>query len=224
MKKLCGVLICFFLLTFISSARIIEVADAGVTDKLKAVIAAKNAPAAPAGPWTDDFNRDNEDPLSTNWSNLATTGLSLVSNVASGTAEDGSYYTGSSLAANQYIQIAASAGLYNVNPYLYLRTEGTLTTGIYVKIAEWNSVSVHDASDDATLGAISTDDLSGAGTWKASIEGTGASKTVRFYLNGSEQGTAISSISEGPDAAGYVGVYTWGAGTSIFDDFECGDL
>jgi len=43
MKKLCGVLICFFLLTFISSARIIEVADAGITDKLKAVIAAKNA-------------------------------------------------------------------------------------------------------------------------------------------------------------------------------------
>ena len=35
--------ICFLLFTFISSARIIEVADAGITDKLKAVIAAKNA-------------------------------------------------------------------------------------------------------------------------------------------------------------------------------------
>ena len=212
------------ILTILLLAFCVSISGAGITDQMRRVIAAKNAAAPPAGPWTDDFNRDNEDPLSTNWSNLATTGLSLVSNVASGVAEEGSYYTGSSLAANQYIQIAASAGLYNVNPYLYLRTEGTLTTGIYVKIAAWNSVSVHDASDDATLGAISTDDLSGAGTWKASIEGTGASKTVRFYLNGSEQGTAISSISEGPDAAGYVGVYTWGAGTSIFDDFECGDL
>ena len=43
MKKLSGVLVCLLLFTFISSARIIEVADAGVTDKLKAVIAAKNA-------------------------------------------------------------------------------------------------------------------------------------------------------------------------------------
>jgi len=43
MKKLSGVLVCLLLFTFISSARIIEVADAGITDKFKAVIAAKNA-------------------------------------------------------------------------------------------------------------------------------------------------------------------------------------
>ena len=48
MKKLSGVFICLLLFTFISSARIIEVADAGITDKLRAVIAAKNV-AAPAG-------------------------------------------------------------------------------------------------------------------------------------------------------------------------------
>ena len=48
MKKLSGVFICLLLFTFISSARIIEVADAGITDKLKAVIAAKNAGGAPA--------------------------------------------------------------------------------------------------------------------------------------------------------------------------------
>ena len=44
MKKLITILAIVLLAT--SSARIIEVADAGVTDKLKAVIAAKNAPAA----------------------------------------------------------------------------------------------------------------------------------------------------------------------------------
>ena len=43
MKKLSGVFICLLLFTVLSSARIIEVADAGITDKLKAVIAAKNA-------------------------------------------------------------------------------------------------------------------------------------------------------------------------------------
>ena len=48
MKKLSGVFICLLLFTVLSSARIIEVADAGITDKLKAVIAAKNA-GAPAG-------------------------------------------------------------------------------------------------------------------------------------------------------------------------------
>ena len=48
MKKLSGVFICLLLFTFISSARIIEVADAGITDKLRAVIAAKNAGGAPA--------------------------------------------------------------------------------------------------------------------------------------------------------------------------------
>jgi len=37
------------LFTFISSARIIEVADAGITDKLKAVIAARNVPAPGSG-------------------------------------------------------------------------------------------------------------------------------------------------------------------------------
>ena len=47
MKKLSGVFICLLLFTFISSARIIEVADAGITDKLRAVIAAKNAGGAP---------------------------------------------------------------------------------------------------------------------------------------------------------------------------------
>ena len=50
MKKLSGVFICLLLFTFISSARIIEVADAGITDKLKAVIAAKNAPAGGGAP------------------------------------------------------------------------------------------------------------------------------------------------------------------------------
>jgi len=49
MKKLSGVFICLLLFTFISSARIIEVADAGITDKLRAVIAAKNAGAPAAG-------------------------------------------------------------------------------------------------------------------------------------------------------------------------------
>ena len=49
MKKLSGVFICLLLFTFISSARSIEVADAGITDKLKAVIAAKNAPAGGGG-------------------------------------------------------------------------------------------------------------------------------------------------------------------------------
>ena len=49
MKKLSGVFICLLLFTFISSARIIEVADAGITDKLRAVIAAKNAGGAPPG-------------------------------------------------------------------------------------------------------------------------------------------------------------------------------
>jgi len=53
MKKLSGVFICLLLFTFISSARIIEVADAGITDKLKAVIAAKNAGGAPAAPGAD---------------------------------------------------------------------------------------------------------------------------------------------------------------------------
>ena len=53
MKKLSGVFICLLLFTFISSARIIEVADAGITDKLKAVIAAKNAGGAPAAPAAD---------------------------------------------------------------------------------------------------------------------------------------------------------------------------
>ena len=45
MKKLSGVFICLLLFTVLSSARIIEVADAGITDKLRAVIAAKNVPA-----------------------------------------------------------------------------------------------------------------------------------------------------------------------------------
>ena len=54
MKKLSGVFICLLLFTFISSARIIEVADAGITDKLKAVIARRNVaeeepPACPSG-------------------------------------------------------------------------------------------------------------------------------------------------------------------------------
>ena len=49
MKKLSGVLVCLLLFTFISSARIIEVADAGITDKLRAVIAAKGAAVAACG-------------------------------------------------------------------------------------------------------------------------------------------------------------------------------
>ena len=51
MKKLSGVFICLLLFTFISSARIIEVADAGITDKLRAVIAAKNAGADGGSAW-----------------------------------------------------------------------------------------------------------------------------------------------------------------------------
>ena len=54
MKKLTGVLVCLLLFTFISSARIIEVADAGITDKLRAVIAAKNAGVG--GNWYDDWS------------------------------------------------------------------------------------------------------------------------------------------------------------------------
>ena len=63
MKKLTGVLVCLLLFTFISSARIIEVADAGITDKLRAVIAAKNAsaPAAPGGCLGNDTKKDSEE-------------------------------------------------------------------------------------------------------------------------------------------------------------------
>ena len=49
MKKLSGAFICLLLFTVLSSARIIEVADAGITDKLKAVIAARNVPAPGGG-------------------------------------------------------------------------------------------------------------------------------------------------------------------------------
>jgi len=74
MKKLTGVFICLLLFTFISSARIIEVADAGITDKLKAVIAAKNAGGAPPSGCTpdsgDNYNQDFETGSEpTNWSN-----------------------------------------------------------------------------------------------------------------------------------------------------------
>ena len=62
MKKLSGAFICLLLFTVLSSARIIEVADAGITDKLKAVIAAKNAAApggsCPAGTYEFGYNGD----------------------------------------------------------------------------------------------------------------------------------------------------------------------
>ena len=69
MKKLSGVFICLLLFTVLSSARIIEVADAGITDKLRAVIAAKNAPAGESYPGFDyDVYEDFEDALAGSWS------------------------------------------------------------------------------------------------------------------------------------------------------------
>ena len=220
MKKLIFILLCFCLMTFGSSAKIIEIAPAGAWGII-GISGGGAVVEAGAGPWTDDFNRDNETPLGGDWTTFAGDGINLVSNEASGTAA-ASYYTGSTgLAANQYVQVVADSLFYYESPSFFLRIDVLGNAGFYCRITGWTEVELFDASDDASLGTITTSDLSATShTFKASIEGTGSSKIFRFYRDGVEQGTAISSISEGPDAAGYTGMYV----SDTFDDFECGNL
>jgi len=82
MKKLITILAIVLFAT--SSARIIEVADAGITDKLKAVIAAKNAPAGTAYLFSEDFTTSNTEDVASNtdFDSEADTGglLSVTSN------------------------------------------------------------------------------------------------------------------------------------------------
>jgi len=143
MKKLCGVLICFFLLTFISSARIIEVADAGITDKLKAVIAAKNAPAA--GSSCDDCSGtliashhfENEDEevgtpcgCNDNASGSVTLGTaaSISSTSTTGWPSDGSY------------SLAVGTAASTIDITGWDKTEGTITFDLYTSSVEGNSL------------------------------------------------------------------------------------
>ena len=139
MKKLSGVFICLLLFTFISSARIIEVADAGITDKLKAVIAAKNAGGAPACETNSD----------------ACSEASVGSNPMA--SDGGNYYWATKFQASESTTICAAI--------LYLEKVGAADpTHSYVVSVRLNTCSTCDRSDDnvgAITGTASTNTL----TW-----------------------------------------------------------
>jgi len=140
MKKLSGVLVCLLLFTFISSARIIEVADAGITDKLRAVIAAKNAggEAPPSTPdlFYDSFGTgsdeyDNTLPCGSApcWTEDQGVGNTVDADYASGYAGDGleinpvntgndatSTMTNSATTAVHYIQLRFKVLNWNASP------------------------------------------------------------------------------------------------------------
>jgi len=142
MKKLSGVFICLLLFTFISSARIIEVADAGITDKLRAVIAAKNAPAE-GGPPACETNSD------------ACSEASVGSNPMA--SDGGNYYWATKFQASESTTICAAI--------LYLEKVGAADpTHSYVVSVRLNTCSTCDRSDDnvgAITGTASTNTL----TW-----------------------------------------------------------
>ena len=149
MKKLSGVLVCLLLFTFISSARIIEVADAGITDKLRAVIAAKNAGgggAAASG--TYDPTGDGGVMYGDGWwcsfgGQCTTDCWSLLDDgVRSPTAPTGGDDTvlnGGTIDANSYVTDSVTGTITTVRAYFY--TDGA---------------SGYDGTDDPEV-SISTD-------------------------------------------------------------------
>ena len=111
MKKLTGVLVCLLLFTFISSARIIEVADAGITDKLKAVIAARNTPAGNSCPEaTYMFNYDGDYPSHTNYACKNSGGATIDGNVVGATVSADYILIEST---NQYVGFASDTTSFN---------------------------------------------------------------------------------------------------------------
>ena len=190
MKKLSGVFICLLLFTFISSARIIEVADAGITDKLKAVIAAKNvaAPGGPSADFSDDFNRTNAAALGANWDEDPDL-LEITSNQVAheGGAGDAiaKYNATATSSSTQYVKakIVSLSDDAQTAVGVMLRSEASANCRYFVGVQQdTGGIDVHWYSWNTWGGLIDADS---ATTWSAGdtlaviVEGTGTS--TRFY-------------------------------------------
>lgn len=170
---------------------------------------------------SDNFNRADESPLGTNWTQSGDFNLRLLSNaVATDPAIGGynyTYWSGSgTFATNQYAQVKVVAG--NTSEWLGVSVRGSSGNMYYVMCsigsgAEFGKIVSNTQTIFSSAGAsVSANDVI-----KITVSGT----TVTWYINGVQQEQVTdSSLSSG--VGGLCGY--GGASTATIDDWEAGNL
>jgi hypothetical protein len=174
---------------------------------------------------TDSFT-GTENPLATNWSTgygLGAMQKSGVAKAATNETMSAAYWDADSFNANQYSQVVNMDGAYGYSGPCVRVAAATAANGLCALNGAANTIEITDLSSYVT--ALTTRDcgstLTGA-TIKISVSGTGASKTVKVYRNGSQCGTDYTT-SAGPNS-GQPGIAAYYNGGNGVDDWEGGNL
>ena len=196
MKK---IILTIFLLTFC-----VSISGAGITDKLRAVIAAKNAGGAPPSgkSFSDDFSTD---PFTSRFGYLTSGTFYFAEDaVAAANQSAGSaiyYNVGQTDTTNQYVKISSNESGYCGVAF---RSDGTGSNGYYAVFINANNATFDLWDEDGVVSEI--EDL-GAVTYTAgtpigvTICGSGASTVVRLWLNVTADAPSTCALWDagGPD-------------------------
>jgi hypothetical protein len=172
---------------------------------------------------TDNFNRTNQDPISTPWAVVGSDTLKILSNEVAGSTSAGglAYYTDNTFASAQYAQVKITSPVTELvnggacvrmstasggNAYCAWITNSTEAKIFQFIAGSWSSL------DDCT-GTFAENDI-------LRIEASGYDLTVK--LNGSIL-SGCSALTDGTLITGRPGIVIDGADFRI-DDFEGGDL
>lgn len=168
---------------------------------------------------SDDFNRANETPLASPWSQAGTTGptVNLTSNVIVASANGDQFwkYAGAAVTASQYSQTTKPTGT-DPDEGPACRITGTDVTGYFAEMAGGAGILKHVAASASVVQAY-TYTVADGDTIRLEVEGS----TLRMYQNGVVKSPAGTDTSiAGP---GDVGVFFFESGTQQ-DNWSGGDL
>lgn len=177
----------------------------------------------PTGMATDNFNRANETPLASPWTNSDGANYNLSSNAVTGAGGDGDrlwYRSGAASSADQYAQATQVAGPTSDDWGPAVRVGSNGTKSGYIHNVYVNEERLFKFVNGAFTIILSHNvDAANGDVVRVEAEGS----TIRAKINGSQvTGSPVTDTSL-TTAGNGVGLYSWGSGGTL-DDWEGGDL
>lgn len=195
-------------------------------------------PAAPAGPFTDDFNRVNSTGLGANWIDInngtvnGASRLQIVDNAASALSS-GSFHVqavNAAFANDQYVEadVMTWGSLGSASAYLYVRAD-TIRKGYELGLNGVNgtwALKQHPGLASASEGTVQNP--ANAVTLASGTFTSAPGQRVRLEASGDTitatlGGTTLTTVTDTAHATGRPGIGVFRVGVSI-DNVEAGDL
>lgn len=170
---------------------------------------------------TDDFNRDDENPIAGNWSTVDNGGCQIISNevAQAGSGHSISCWNADIFGDNQYSQakVTASAASYGFG--VTLRCNAAAGTGYFVRF--WSGVATlcwWDGSNYTVIGNFESHTPAVNEVIKLSVDGY----VFTLYIDGTQHGSTVTDTTEYA-SSGKPGLFFFSPTSLRLDDWEGGD-